>query len=86
MSDPAITTDTIRLHRLVRQVAASRQGDEAQAIARRALIEAMAAVYPAKVFNDPAIWARARWLDGLAFALVGGEVMLPQAPSCPRVP
>ena len=44
--DPAITTETIRLHRLVRAVAAGRLQGEAAEAARRVLIEAMAAVYP----------------------------------------
>ena len=35
--DPAITTDTIRLHRLVREVAAARREGEAREAARRAL-------------------------------------------------
>ena len=44
--DPAIATETIRLHRLVRTVAAGRLQGEAAEAARRVLIEAMAAVYP----------------------------------------
>jgi tetratricopeptide (TPR) repeat protein len=64
--DPSITTDTIRLHRLVRQVAQSRREGEAREEVRRALVEAMAAIYPAGVFNDPRTWPRARRLDALA--------------------
>ena len=45
---------------------------EAAEAARRVLIEAMAAVYPATVFNDPSAWPRARRLDALALDLVGG--------------
>ena len=45
--DPAIMTETIRLHRLVRMVAASASARAKRGeAARRALIEAMAAVYP----------------------------------------
>ena len=44
--DPAIETASIRLHRLVRTVAAARLQGDAAAAAKRALIEAMAAVYP----------------------------------------
>ena len=44
--DPAVTTETIRLHRLVRAVAADRFDGEAAEAARRVVIEAMAAVYP----------------------------------------
>jgi len=75
--EPAITTDTIRVHRLVRQVAAARREGEALEEARSALIEAMAAVYPDGVFNDPEIWPRARRLDALAMALVDGDALPP---------
>ena len=43
--DPSVTTDTIRLHRLVRRRGGSAQAEEAEA-GRRVLIEALAAVYP----------------------------------------
>ena len=72
--DPAVTTETIRLHRLVRAVAAGRLQGEAAETARRALIEAMAAVYPRNVFNDPGSWPRARQLDALAIEMVAGTV------------
>ena len=75
--DPAITTDCIRLHRLVRQVAAERYEGNAHESARRALVWAMAAVYPQEVFNNPNVWPRARRLDRLALALVGGGAALP---------
>ncbi|MCI0599607.1 MAG: tetratricopeptide repeat protein [Beijerinckiaceae bacterium] len=71
--DPAITTGCIRLHRLVREVAAARAAGEARDGMLRALIEAMAEVYPSGVYNDPESWPRARRLDVLALALVGGE-------------
>ena len=51
--DPAITTDTIRLHRLVQRVAQARREGEAREAARRALIEALVAVYPDEVWSDP---------------------------------
>ncbi len=57
--DPSLTTDCIRLHRLVREVAAARAQGEAREDAVRTLIEAMAAVYPSGVFNDPTSWPRA---------------------------
>jgi tetratricopeptide (TPR) repeat protein len=72
--DPAVTTDTIRLHRLVRQVAQSRREGNAREDVRRALIEAMATIYPDGVFSDPKTWPRARRLDGLA--LVDGDSVL----------
>ena len=44
--EPSIVTETIRLHRLVKTVAARRLQGEAAEAARRVLIEATAAVYP----------------------------------------
>ena len=76
--DPAMTTETIRVHRLVRTVAAAgRQGEDA-AEAARVLIEAMAAVYSRNVFSDPASWPRARRLDALALDLVDGAAAPPE--------
>ena len=71
--DPTLTTDCIRLHRLVRQVAAARRSDEAQLPLRRSLIESVAAVYPRQVWNNPHTWRRARRLDALALALVDAD-------------
>jgi hypothetical protein len=48
--DPAITTETIRLHRLVREVAATRREGKAREDALGALVEAVTAVYPNGVF------------------------------------
>ncbi len=76
--DPAITTDCIRLHRLVCAVAAARAEGEAREHMLRGLIAAMAAVYPVKVYNDPKSWPRARRLDALALVLVGGDTTLPK--------
>ncbi len=76
--EPAITTDTIRLHRLVRQVAAARREGAAREEARRELVEAMAAVYPRGVYDDPKSWPRVRRLDALALALVGGDAEPPK--------
>src|SRR5262249_4093180 len=72
--DPAITTECIRLHRLVREVAAARAETAAREEVLRGLVEAMAAVYPDKVFDDPQSWPRARRLDAVALALVGSNV------------
>jgi tetratricopeptide (TPR) repeat protein len=75
--DPAITTETIQLHRLVRVAAAQRRQGEAVEAARRALVEALARVYPRNVFSDPRVWPRARRLDAIAINLVGGTAALP---------
>jgi tetratricopeptide (TPR) repeat protein len=71
--DPAISTETIRLHRLVRTVAAGRlQGNDAE-VARLVLIDGMAAVYPVKVYEKPEAWPRARRLDALVLDLASRE-------------
>jgi hypothetical protein len=71
--DPAIGTDCIRLHRLVRQVAAARHTSGAREDAARRLTIALAKVLPGRVYNDPQAWRRMRRLDPLALALVGGS-------------
>src|SRR5262249_50642576 len=73
--EPAIRTDCIRLHRLVRPIAAMRRDRESSDDMRGALIEAMAAVYPLAVWDNPQTWPRARRLDSLALALVAGDVI-----------
>src|SRR5262249_49167562 len=73
--DPGILTDTIRLHRLVRQIAAARRAGEAREDVRRTLLEVLAAIFPVQVIND---LPRARRLDGLALALVGGDAAPPR--------
>jgi tetratricopeptide (TPR) repeat protein len=50
--DPSITTECIRLHRLVRQVAAARREGAARNDVLRALVKAMAAVYPDDSYNS----------------------------------
>ena len=76
--DPIITTDCIRLHRLVRQVAQARRDAGDDEMERHTLIEAMAAVYPEHTWDDPRSWPRARRLDALSVALVDGNAMLPK--------
>jgi tetratricopeptide (TPR) repeat protein len=71
--EPTVTTDTIRLHRLVREVAAARLSIEARDRARRALMTVLATVYPSGVYDDPRSWPPARRLDALALALVGSD-------------
>ena len=76
--DPAIETDCIRLHRLVRQVAAARCTGDAREDVMRRLILALARVLPGDIYNDPQAWPRMRRLDPLALALVGGSASLPR--------
>ena len=68
--DPSISTETIRLHRLIRAVAAARWQGAAKEAGRRALVGAMAAIYPRDVFDSPTTWPLARRLDALACDLV----------------
>jgi hypothetical protein len=81
--DPTVATDAIRLHRLVREIAGARCLDEAREEARRVLTEALAAIYPQTVLNDPKAWPRGRRLDGLALALVGSDSGLPKGAEMP---
>jgi tetratricopeptide (TPR) repeat protein len=74
--DPTIRTPTIRLHRLVRRVAQGRCEGKKRDCARRALVEAVAAVYPESVFNDPKSWPRARRLDALGLDLVNSDIVV----------
>jgi tetratricopeptide (TPR) repeat protein len=71
--DPAISTDTIRVHRLVREIATSRQDDQARERLCSTLIEALAIVFPRDVFDDPRTWPRVRRLDAIALGLVGSD-------------
>jgi tetratricopeptide (TPR) repeat protein len=73
--DPSISTDSIRLHRLVRQVAAARRVGDARELAQRALMEVVAAVYPPEARHAPKSWPPARRLDGHALAMVGGDAV-----------
>ena len=72
--DPSITTEAIRLHRLVR--AGWRRGaytpKQADTI-RREMIEAIVSVYPGSFIFEPRAWPRARRLDALILGLVGND-------------
>jgi tetratricopeptide (TPR) repeat protein len=76
--DPSIVTDTIRLHRLVREVAAARRVGDARQRARRALIRALLEVYPKQVSKDVRTWPRARRLDTIALNLVAVDSDYPE--------
>ncbi len=75
--NPTITTDCIRLHRLVRQVAAVKRKGDLGANAARTLIAALANVYPGDPVKNPIAWGRARRLDALAIDLVAGDAPAP---------
>jgi hypothetical protein len=69
----SLTTDAIRLHRLVRGVMAARIECEMRDQLRRRLIEALAKLYPADAFNDPTSWPRCRPLTPHLLELCDGE-------------
>jgi tetratricopeptide (TPR) repeat protein len=71
--DAGVTTDTIRLRRLVREVVVSRAEKAVRERVRCALVDALAALYPKDVFDDPRTWPRARRLDEHARALVSSD-------------
>jgi tetratricopeptide (TPR) repeat protein len=66
--DASVTTDAIRLHRLVREVAAALSAGDARENIRRALMAALEAVYPANAYNDPSSWPRCAPLTPHALA------------------
>ena len=80
--DPSIITDTIRLHRLVRDVAALVRDAAAmgqgtwRSQVRQELLQCLSAVYPADVLRDPDTWARARRLDAIAVDLTSEDSFL----------
>jgi tetratricopeptide (TPR) repeat protein len=55
--DPSMTTEAIRLHRLVREIAAARRKGEALDELRHVLIAALTTVYPRDGW-DPSYWPR----------------------------
>ena len=75
--DPAVRTDCLRLHRLVRQIANASLSPDAVDRGRAALIATLAETYPARVFNKPAAWPRARRLNALAWSLVAPPAVIP---------
>ena len=70
--DASITTDAIRLHRLVREVAALR-ADESGDRMGQALIAALAAVYPNDAYDNPTSWSRCAPLTPHLLSICGME-------------
>jgi tetratricopeptide (TPR) repeat protein len=70
-----IRTDTIRLHRLVREMASSSRDAQDRNAIRRTIVNALAEVYPRDVFDDPSTWPRARRLHAHAKLLVTFETL-----------
>ncbi|WP_188262670.1 FxSxx-COOH system tetratricopeptide repeat protein [Azospirillum tabaci] len=75
---PAVTTETVLVHRLVREVAAARTTADAHDKMRGGLIRALHTVYPTNLYSDPETWQRARRLDGLVMPLLDAEAGLPE--------
>jgi hypothetical protein len=71
--DPTITTDCIRLHRLVRQVATLRRDERTRENMLGTLLKVLTAVYPDRMYNNSKAWPQARRLDALALELVDGN-------------
>jgi tetratricopeptide (TPR) repeat protein len=72
--DAATTTDAIRLHRLVREVAAARHEGETLGKLRRAIVAALALVYPTDGFGNPASWPRCTVLTPHLLAICEAEM------------
>jgi tetratricopeptide (TPR) repeat protein len=68
--DSSITTDCVRLHRLVRTVATMRRSADECAKLQRILIKATNTSFPLNAHEDPKTWPIARRLDAIALALV----------------
>ena len=66
--DKSFTTDCVRLHRLVREIAAARVTDRQTAEA--ALLSAIIKLYPKDSYNNPVAWQRCRRLYVHVMALI----------------
>ena len=72
--DASITIDAIRLHLLVREVAVLRHESKARGRLQRALIAALAAVYPEDGFRNPVSWPRCASLTPHLIAICETEM------------
>jgi Tetratricopeptide repeat len=72
--DASIRTDAIRLHRLVREVAAMRREGEPRNQLCRTLVAALAAVYPKNVYRNPVSWPRCAPLAPHVLAICDAEM------------
>jgi tetratricopeptide (TPR) repeat protein len=67
--DPATTTDSIHLHRLVREVATGRPPEEQGQSMRRALVAALEEAYPQDGYSNPNSWPRCALLTPHVLAI-----------------
>jgi tetratricopeptide (TPR) repeat protein len=77
--DSSVTTEVIRLHRLVREIAAKRWEKEQRATAERALIGALEIVFPEDSFYNHASWPRCELLMPHLLAVCEPELADPKA-------
>ena len=75
--DASISTDAIRLHRLVREVAAIRRDGKSLRQTRNALVAALTMVYPRDGFTNPGSWQRCAALTQHVLATCGAEATDP---------
>ncbi|CAO3446792.1 hypothetical protein [Azospirillum argentinense] len=75
---PTVATETVHVHRLVREVAAARLAADNQEFMRGGLVLALLEAYPVDVNKDPETWPHARRLDGLVVALLDNGYRLPK--------
>ncbi|CAE6960881.1 toll/interleukin-1 receptor domain-containing protein [Paraburkholderia domus] len=76
--NPEDKTDCMRLHRVVRDVAAACWTKAERTQAHAHLIAAMSEVYPLNDYSVISTWPRARRLDAHARALVDNDVPIPE--------
>jgi tetratricopeptide (TPR) repeat protein len=67
--NPTISTECIRLHRLVREIVAARIDVDAEIKALRELNKAVANILPERATLDPATWPRIRRFEAIALPL-----------------
>jgi tetratricopeptide (TPR) repeat protein len=72
--DASIAADAIRLHRLVREVAAARCEGASRDQSRRTLVAALAAVYPTAEIRNPTSWPRCASLTPHLLSVCGTEM------------
>lgn len=79
-----IVDDIIHLHRLVREVAVERAGARGQEI-RQTLAAALAAVYPERAYNDPALWPTCAPLTPHALSICRTGMIGEAAANCAEI-
>lgn len=81
--DRAVTTEALRLHRLVREIAAARLPIDTRDKVRETLLLLLATTFSEDVRNKSQNWPQARRLDALILALIGGGIEVPKGAEKP---